>query len=129
MTDKAETFTFPLAGRDIEVRPVSAGQVMILQRFRMRAQQIIDSGTEGQENPMIDIINKTLVVVDSLIVKQEDREFVENGLLTGTIDHSDLLPIIGGKPAEPKTPRKTAVKRTPKAAAVKAAAPRGRTKR
>jgi hypothetical protein len=128
MTDKAETFMASLAGREIEVREVSPGQLMMLQRFRMRAQALLDGADPDPHNmAMVDVLNKSLMVVDSLIVHQEDREFIEEAMLTGKLDHLALLALLSGKPEDPK--KKTVAKRSPKAAPGKAAAPRGRTKR
>lgn len=129
MTDNAETFLFPLAGREIEVKQVTPGQVIILQRLTLQSQkQARDSqDPKVSANAMSNVIDKTLRVIESLVLNGQDWEWIEEQLLEGVIDHSDLLPILGGKPAEPK--KKAVAKRTPKAAPAKAATSRGRAKR
>jgi hypothetical protein len=139
MSNEAETFTMPLAGRDIAFRKANLGQVIMLQRLYVRASK----SAQGQpdEDSRVDMMGSAMVKVldfiDSLMVHEDDRAFVEEKMLAGEIDINDLTAALGGgkdsdAPADDQAPkpRKAAPKKSPKAApAAKTLASRGSTKR
>jgi hypothetical protein len=138
MSNEAETFTMPLAGREITFRKANLGQVIMLQRLYIRAGRQADQ--QADEGTRVDLMGSAMVKVldfiDSLMVHDEDRAFVEERMLAGEIDINDLTAALGGGPSdkpaddEAPKPRKAAPKRSPKAApAAKTVATRGRAKR
>lgn len=122
MSDEApETFNRTFAGREIAFKTPGLGQVLMLQRITQRSLKQADEDDRGQI--MTDAIIKSLELVDKLVVHQEDRQFLEDGMLEGTIDFRDLLTVLSGKggqeQADDEAPKvKTAAKRSPKAAPV-----------
>jgi hypothetical protein len=139
MSDEAEkTFTMPLAGREIEFRHPLLGQVLILDRFARKAVKAA-SESEGEESgrTMMSAIARTLDFIQTLVVSEDDKQFLEDQMLAGTIDWPDVMAALSGGTrketvADDQAPpaRKRAPKKSPKAApAAKTVASRGRTQR
>lgn len=153
MSDEAKsgTFVMPLAGRDIEFRYPALGQVLVLERMYHRERNKSKDGDEKtQGTAMTSVLVRTLDFIDTLVVVEDDRQFIEDQMLAGAIDWPDVLKVLsGGKGGQDEDddvdpqPIKRAPKKSPKAAPVdlsdkKAAqivsrpakaAPRARTKR
>ena len=142
MSDEAtDTFTMTLAGREILFRRAHVGQVIMLQRIAMRGVNLArGEGVDEQQRirAVQDGIVKVLDFIDTLIVNDDDRQFLEDKMLTGEITWEQVSGALGGGEAEqaddepPKTRR--APKKSPKAApavavAAKSVTPRGRAKR
>lgn len=140
MSNEADTFTMTLAGRRILFRKTHVGQIMMLQRTAMRS--VTQAAEEGQDeltriNAVSTGILKVLDFIDKLIVNPGDRQFIEDKMLEGTITWEQLVACLGGGRQEQEVaddeapqPKKTAAKRTPRAAsAAKTAVTRGRAKR
>lgn len=126
-----------LAGRQILFRRANLGQVIMLQRIYVRASKQADK--EPTEDVRVDMMGSAMVKVldfiDSLMVNEDDRIFVEEQMLAGQIGINDLMSALGGgpkpeAPADDEAPKPRAVKKSPKAApAAKTVATRGRAKR
>lgn len=126
-----ETFVQTLAGRDIEFKIVKPGQLVMLKRMAERAQATLaaSDGTKGS-GALADMLQRSMDVVESLVVKPEDITFLETEILMGRLEQNDLLAVLGGP--KKQAPKKKTPKATPKAAPRKATTPvasRGRTKR
>lgn len=128
----------PLAGRQVEFKRAGVGQVIMLQRRAVKKIRAADQIEKTSER--IDLTTTALVEVfdfiDTLIVSPDDRQFVEDNLLSGKIAWEELVAALGGAPAdkgaddEAPKPVKKAPKKSPKAAtAAKTVATRGRAKR
>lgn len=141
MSDEA-TFTRVLGGREIQLRRPNLGQILMLQRIAQRnIKSVKDSGKDDHELARVtqDAMVRVLDFIDTLFLSEEDRLFVEDEMIAGKITHEEIFSLLTGeqdKAAEDDAPppvKKTAAKRSPKAAPVKkvakTAAPRGRTKR
>lgn len=145
MSDEVETFSMPLAGRQILFKRASLGQVIVLRRNAERMIKLAES-EEGQGVAVVQSVVKTLDFIETLIVSEQDRQFIEDEMLAGNIDWQDLVKVIGGAPDEraddePVKPVRRAPKKSPKAAPVavpevaavrtpaKKVTPRGRPKR
>lgn len=140
MSDEADTFTMTLAGREIEFRRAHVGQIIMLQRTALRS--VRNAEQDGRDDAArVEAVSagivKVLDFIDRLIVNPDDRQFVEDQMLEGTITWDQLAKALaGGQQAdetaddEAAKPKKTAARRTPKAAsAAKTVAARGRAKR
>lgn len=140
MSNEADTFMMPLAGREVEFRRAHIGQVMMLQRTAIRS--INSAEQEGADTTVrVEAVSKGIVrildFIDKLIVNDEDREFIEDKMLEGEITWEQLAAVLSGgdrstAPADDEAPRpkKAAAKKSPKAApAAKTVAARGRAKR
>lgn len=128
-----ETFIKELAGRPIEFRYAKPGQLLILKRMTERVQSQLTNSADGADRGALfsGIIQRSLDVVESLVVNPPDAAFLEEQMLMGHLDHETLMQVLWGPDDKPKKAAKT-VKTTPKAAPKKATttvASRGRTKR
>lgn len=127
-----ETFVQTLAGRDIEFRVAKPGQILILKRMYERARdQLTD--TEGRKGAEVfgEMLQRSMDVVESLMVDPANIAFLENEILMGRLEQDELMAVLAG-PKKEVAPKKKTAKSTPKAAPRKATAPvasRGRTKR
>jgi hypothetical protein len=123
MTDQA-TFSVTFAGREVLFRQPTAGQIIILRRrlLRLQAQAAQSPDQATQLELASQLVVDTLSVVESLVVDPADVEYLEESMLTGKIDHTELMAVIGMK-AEPEKPVKKTASKTAKAPA------RARTKR
>jgi len=137
MSNEAQTFHMTLAGRQIEFRRATLGQVLLIERAyhqaAKRAQGESDDGTRMEIHSSA--LVKVLDFIESLIVSQDDRDFVEEKMLAGEVDFPELLAALGGgkgstATADDEAPKK-AIKRaaSKKVAPAKSVASRGRTKR
>lgn len=136
--DVAETFTMTLAGREINFRTPLLGQILVLNRLARRGLAAAKDGAEQERaNAMTASVARTLDFIETLIVSDEDKVFVEEQMLAGTIDWQDVLKALAGgrdkndtPDDEPPKPVKRVAKKSPKAApAATKAVTRGRTKR
>jgi len=126
MTDQADTFTVPLAGRDIVFRRPIPGQLIMLRRRVMRLQGQMNDAEEDNEKARLgsQLIVDTLDLVESLIASPDDVEFLEQAMLHGLVGHEEVMDVLkmSSEVQQPTTKR-------PRKTAAKATANRGRTKR
>ncbi len=134
MANDEDTPTLEIAGRRIAFRRPSPGQLVMLMRLTNRAQSSLRS--EDDDNAVsriwIDLSVKILDVIDSLIINDDDRIFLEDKMISGEIDIDHLRPVIGGTVAAPDDEDAPAAIRAPKKVAkktVKKAATRKATKK
>jgi hypothetical protein len=126
------TFTMPLAGRDIEFRRAGLGQVLVLQRMLQRQRKLAEAAKEDDKgDAMTSVIVRTLDFIDTLVVQEDDRQFIEDQMLAGEIELPDIMGALSGPKATRQADDQAPVsaKRTPKKVAKKTVASRARTKR
>lgn len=126
MSDEVtNTFTMTMAGRVIEFKHPNLGQVLVLQRRYHRAlreDQALDDTDEAKGKALMDEVIKSLDFIDKLFVSDEDRQFVEDQMLAGTIDWTQVVKALSGgdksQPPDDEAPKpvKRAPKKSPKAA-------------
>lgn len=124
MSDEVATFKVNLAGRDVEFRRAGVGQIMVLQR--MHSRRMKEASEENRGDALSAMIIKTLDFIDTLIVQPEDRRFVEDEMLAGSITWQEIIRTLGGDtPQEavaddeaPPSPLRKAPRKSPKTAAV-----------
>lgn len=137
MSDEAVTFSMKLAGRDVLFRRPLLGQIIVLRRNAQRKMKQAEGEAGDAGQALTAALIKIMDFIETLIVSEQDKEFVEEAMLAGTVDWQDLLRALSGgqddEPVaddEPAKPVKKAVKRSPKAAPKAiAAATRGHAKR
>lgn len=142
MSDEpAKMFTMTLAGREVMFKSPLLGQVIVLERSARRIMEATrkEGGDEGVA--ITRAMVRTLDFIETLIVSEDDRQFVEDHMMAGDIDWMDLIKALSGgmdndTPADDEAPKlaRKAPRKSPKAAPVakataKTVASRGRAKR
>jgi len=134
MSDEA-TFTMTLAGREIAFRTPHLGQILMLRRMATRAQKRAEEDGDDMAVALAlqEAMIRTLDFIETLMVADEDKRFVEDKMLAGEIEYLELLKALaGGKGGDDtpddEEPKTKDVKRTPKKAA-KTVGSRARAKR
>lgn len=100
----ADTFIRTFCGRDIEFLLPRTGQLLILQRLSQRLQEAA-GGTqdEGELGKIYQkMIKYALDAVDSLIIHEEDREFLEQKLVTNKLTYQELQEVLRGPQPAPE---------------------------
>lgn len=132
-----DTFETTIAGRMMRFRKSSEGQLIALQRVMNRLKLQFNSA----EDPVVRreaatrLGTTVLDVAESRFTDPADRDWVEERMLLGEIDIPDIMRIFSNghvvEDPEPDDapPKKTAAKRSPKAASVKKTANAPRTRR
>lgn len=126
MSDEApQTFTKTFAGREIEFRRAMLAQVIILERlYHRQMKQANASGEDDKGKALSSVLVRTLDFIDTLVVDEDDRQFIEDQMLAGNIDWPEIMEVLSGGrdggPADDETPKpvKRAPKKSPKAAPV-----------
>lgn len=86
------TVTVTLAGRDVEFRPPTDAQMLVVHRILARAQQQMDeSGSDRVPQETIGQIAKIMDVLDSMVAVPADRQFLESKILDRTVDFQELF--------------------------------------
>lgn len=140
-----DTFVRQIAGRDITFRTWKPGQFTALQRNRSAIskeyRRVVDdkSISERQRLEMLSEILerldlKTLKFVESLIVSEEDVEFLGDGMLDGSVEMATIMdalfnPVKVPDDDEDPTPKKAAPNPLKKATRAKKTANARRTTR
>lgn len=117
--DVEGAFSFEANGRLMWFKPPSTGQLILLQRFRMQLKGIANNDSGYQL--IMSVSMKTLNVIDSLFLDSADRDWVEDQLISGKLEVSELIPILAGGNASVDTPDDVAPKKKAVKKAVKAA--------
>lgn len=138
-----------LAGREVLFRTPLLGQILVLNRMAQRGIKAAKDGDEQERTKaMTNSVARTLDFIETLIVSDEDKAFVEDEMLAGTIEWQDVIKALAGGRERDDTPDdeapkpiKRAPRKSPKAAPVdlsakksaqvvaKPVASRGRAKR
>lgn len=120
MTD---SFIRNVGEREIEFRPPSDGQLLILARMLRKMEGLAenwdDDDPEAPAKIRISITNasKLLDVIDSMVVKEADRDWLEQQILARELDLADLMSTL--QPENTTVPNRAA-KRVTKRAVKKA---------
>lgn len=99
MSDEdVKTFPMILAGREIMFKRPALGQILMLQRIAMRNMNRAKQTGDEQERlrATTEAVVKTLDFIDTLIINEEDRQFVEDGMLAGTIEYDEVMAALSG---------------------------------
>lgn len=125
MSDEApETFTKTFAGREIEFRRAHLAQVIVLERLYHRQMKKANESGDDKGKALSSVLVRTLDFIDTLVVDEDDRQFIEDQMLAGTIDWPEVMSVLaGGKDEalpddETPEPVKRAPRKSPKVAPV-----------
>jgi hypothetical protein len=144
MTD---TFTRNIAGRDIEFKSIKPGQLQALRRYQQSAVKAVGKikkndllSKEEQFTQLAELSEafdlKMLRFIESLLINEDDTDFLIDVQISGDADVAELLATVLGNtelPDDDEDPAPVAVKKPPnplkKATAAKKTANARRTKR
>lgn len=93
-----ETFTRPISGRDIEFRLPSDAQLLVLGRLLRLTERMGED--EGKIAGSVHQLSKVLDIIDSMIINEEDRSWVEDRILEGTLDLSAIMEVFRAEAEE-----------------------------
>lgn len=125
MSDEVpETFTKTFAGREITFRRAHLAQVIVLERLYHRQMKKANESGDDKGKALSSVLVRTLDFIDTLVVDEDDRQYIEDQMLAGTIDWPEVMSVLaGGKDEalpddETPKPVKRAPRKSPKAAPV-----------
>jgi hypothetical protein len=90
------TAMVPLGGREIEMRNPSAGAVVVLSKIFRRTGKIENAAemTDEERERAVRNIGVLGDVIDSMIVKEDDRDWLEAALIEGEVEPGDAFAAI-----------------------------------
>jgi hypothetical protein len=88
MTDTRTPYPATIGGREIYVLEATETQIAFMGRFQKRAQKAMDN---GDAVAAVYSIADILDVLDSLIVNDEDREFLAGKMMVGELGAEDFV--------------------------------------
>ncbi len=104
MTDSSvDTRTIPISGRDITVHKLSDAQFVLMAR---EAKQVQRDSTDPERRVVA--AARLFDILESMLVIEDERDFVLDEIIAGKIELNDLLAGIrafGDEPAKPKVRR------------------------
>ena len=93
----SDTKTVDIKGRDIEVTQVTETQFMLMGREMTRVKRVLDQESEvdsGQVPGLLRSMGFVLDVIESRVVKQEDRDYLTDLMAQGELEFTDVLPLV-----------------------------------
>lgn len=94
MADEDNIVTHQLLGRDMQIRSLSPGQLVLITRMAKRAQQQAEQG----DAPVAfnELMIKMMDLIDSLFVSAQDRQDVEDAMLVGKLSLEEVQKVAFG---------------------------------
>lgn len=114
----ADTFLRTINERDIEFQIPTDAQFLVLGRLLRVVEGI--SEDEGVATSTVHQLSKILDILDYMVVKDEDRNFLENQILTGEVDLTSLMDVFREVATEDPPPNRTARRSAAKKAPTRA---------
>lgn len=88
MSEDRKTYPALLADRTVEVYEATETQLAFIGRF---AKKVNLAANAGQTEEAVYAMASILDILDSLVVKDEDREFLGQLMMTGKLEASDFI--------------------------------------
>lgn len=91
-----ETRTVSIKDREIEVSRVTETQFMLMGREMTRVKRVIESKDVGSEQVpgLLRSMGFVLDVIESRVVKQEDKDYLTDLMAQGELEFGDVLPLV-----------------------------------
>jgi hypothetical protein len=93
-TELPPELEIPFAGRQLWVRMPSPEQLLVWKRTLVQLQGADVSGWNGEQ--VMKALERTRKIIDSLLVHDVDKEWLDDEMLSGTIGLTDTAEIING---------------------------------
>ena len=93
-TELPPELEIPFAGRQLWVRMPSPEQLLVWKRTLVQLQGADVSGWNGEQ--VMKALERTRKIIDSLLVHDVDKEWLDDEMLSGTIGLMDTAAIING---------------------------------
>lgn len=107
-----QNFIRSVNGREIKFRRPNDTQMLLVGRLLRRAESVRSKAEggeadEAQVTGTVHELSKILDIIDSMVVDEEDRSWLEDQMVLGAVDMSALTSTLGsGEDEEPKKPAK-----------------------
>lgn len=89
MTQTSPVQTATVRGRSMQVRPLNELQIMLIAR---EARILTKDGVSGEKK--LDAVATMLDVLETMIISDEDKEFVRELTIKGDISLSDIMGLV-----------------------------------
>lgn len=116
-----ETYPYEIGGRLIALKVPTESQltaalkIVANARKELTAQEKLDE-KDRDTRKLFDLVARILRIVDMMMISEEDREFVEDSMIAGTIELSDLIGLMGAfRSDKEEAPKNGPVKKAAKA--------------
>lgn len=88
MPETRETYPAELADRTVDVYEATETQLALIGRFTKKAKM---AASAGEVEEAVYAMASILDILDSLVVKDEDREYLVNLMMLGKLEASDFI--------------------------------------
>lgn len=91
-----ETRSVTIKDRDIEVNRLTETQFMLMGREMTRVKRVIDRADVGSNDVpgLLKSMGFVLDVIESRVVKQEDKDFLVDLMAQGELEFGDVIPLV-----------------------------------
>lgn len=118
--EKTYTYPYEIGGRLIALKTPSGSQVAAAlkivdaARKEIRIQEALEE-KDRDGRRIFELVSRILRFIDILIVSEEDRQFVEDAMIEGTVDLSDLTELMSAFAPQEEAPKNGPVKKAARA--------------
>lgn len=121
--DVPGVFAYTILGRTMWFKPPGHGPLILMQKYRAQLINMARNNDPGYSRLVVDVTAKTLNVINGQFLNADDRDWVEELILTEQIQIPEVIAILSGgnvsKAEDDDTevevkPRKTAAKKAVK---------------
>jgi uncharacterized protein YacL len=106
-----ETFVRTIGEREIEFRPPTDAQMLVIGRM-MKVVQGIDENDITQVTGSVQKVSRVLDIIDSMVVDPADRGWLEDQIVAGKLVMNQLTEVFDVEPATNRAGRRAAAKKT-----------------
>lgn len=113
----ADTFTRTISGRDVEFKPPTDAQALMVGRLLRTSRTFIDN--EDQDIAVVrggvEKLSMILDILDSMVIHASDRDWLESKIIDGSLDMAELMGALNADQEPPpanRAQKRVAAKKT-----------------
>lgn len=129
--DVPGVFSYAINGREMWFKPPGSGPMILMQKYRAQLVNMARNDDPNYYKLAMDVTAKTLNIINNQFLDADDRDWVEEMILTEAVEIQEIIHILsGGKRSQEDDDKEIEVKprKAVKAAPVKKAASAKRTR-
>jgi hypothetical protein len=107
----AETFVRTIGEREIEFRPPTDAQMLVIGRM-IKVVEGIDENDVTQVSGSVQKVSRVLDIIDYMVVDPADRDWLEDRIVAGELVMSQLTEVFDVEPATNRAGRRSVAKKT-----------------